>query len=93
MSDPGVLPAAPVEESTDARPVPEKKAVGYKSLIEVNARHLPADPASQAPAEESSEQPAKGNRFLRAVGKIFHPGAKKETAPSLLEPKQEPPLY
>jgi hypothetical protein len=84
----GALPAAPGDEPSNSAPVPGKKGVGYKSLLEANANRAPEEPTVQSPAEESAEKPAKGNRFFKAVGKIFHPGGKKETAPSALEPKQ-----
>jgi hypothetical protein len=82
-------PAAPAGESQVTNPAPTKSGVGYKSLIEANANRLPVDrTAAPVPAEESVEQPQKGNRFLRAVGKIFHPGGQKETVLTL-QPKQQ----
>jgi hypothetical protein len=81
------LPAAPVEDSAEAKPLTPRQAVGYKSLIEANKNRPPAEEAAPAPAEDSKEKPAKGNRFFRAVGKIFHPG-KKETTPLALQPNQ-----
>jgi hypothetical protein len=84
----GVLPAAPGDQPSDSTPVPRKTGVGYKSLLEANANRLPAEPAVKAPADEPTpEKPAKGNRFFKAVGKIIHPGAKKDAAPSALQPK------
>jgi hypothetical protein len=84
----GVLPAAPGDQPPDSAPVPGKKGVGYQSLLEANANRLPEKPVVQAPADEATpEKPAKGNRFFKAVGKILHPGAKKEAAPSALQPK------
>jgi hypothetical protein len=82
-----VLPARPSEEATEAKPLSPRQGVGYKSLLEANPRTLPEEPAAPSAADEPSDKP-KGNRFLRAVGKIFHPGAKKETTPSGLRPKQ-----
>jgi hypothetical protein len=78
--------SAPVEESPEAKPLTPQQAVGYKSLIDANPTRPSLD-ASAVPAEEPAAKP-KGNRFLRAVGKIFHPGAKKETMPLTLQPKQ-----
>jgi hypothetical protein len=83
------LPAAPVEDASEARPVPPKQPVGYKSLIEANANRPPVEPAAPAPAAEPGEAPAKGNRFLRAVGKIFHPSPKKDTTQLTLKPEQQ----
>jgi hypothetical protein len=96
---PGVLPAAPREESSNASPVPAKQGVGYKSLIEANANRPLVNPGTPAPVEETVEKPAekpvekpqaekpqKGNRFVRGIGKIFHPG-QKETAPLTLQPE------
>ena len=46
------------------------------------------EPAVSAQQEPPAGKP-KGNRFFRAVGKIFHPGGKKETVPlTLQQPKQ-----
>lgn len=84
---PVVLPAAPVEDSTESKPLTPKQAVGYKSLIEVNANRPPPDPtAVPAPDEESAAKPAKGNRFLRAIGKIFHPTDKKDDGSTAKQP-------
>jgi hypothetical protein len=84
------FPSAPVEDSSETPQPAPKQAVGYKSLIEADPNRPPAEVASPAPpAPESAEKPAKGNRFFRAVGKIFHPGAKKETMPLTLQPKQQ----
>lgn len=82
------LPAAPVEESPEAQPVPPKQAVGYKSLIEANANR-PVEPVAPPVADETTEAPAKGNRFFKAIGKIFRPGGKKESEPSTLQPRQQ----
>jgi hypothetical protein len=85
------LPAAPVDESPEAKPLTPKQVVGYKSLIEANANRPvePVAPAvSPAAADDSSETQAKGNRFFRAIGKIFRPGGKKDTEPTTLQPKQ-----
>jgi hypothetical protein len=91
-------------ESSNASPVPTKKGVGYKSLIEANANRPPLNPSTPAPVEETveetvekpaekpvekpqAEKPQKGNRFVRAIGKILHSG-QKETAPLMLQPEQ-----
>jgi hypothetical protein len=89
-SQPSALRGAPVVKSLDADPVPAKTEVGYKSLLETNTnRVIVVVPQAQAPAQESSEKPAKGNRFLKGVGKILHAGSKKETMPlTLRDPKQ-----
>jgi hypothetical protein len=84
----GALAAAPGDQPSESAPVAGKKGVGYKSLLEAGANRVPEEPIVQSPADEPAEKPAKGNRFFKAVGKIFHPGGKKETAPSALEPKQ-----
>jgi hypothetical protein len=81
------LPVAPAEDSSDAKPLTPKQMVGYKSLIEANANRPPVEIATP-PADDYVDTPAKGNRFLRAVGKIFHPGGKKEAEPLTLQPKQ-----
>jgi hypothetical protein len=83
------LPVAPVEEAPAAQPLTPKQMVGYKSLIEANKDRLPADPTAVAPVDDPEEPQAKGNRFFRALGKIFHPSGKKETEPSSLQPKQQ----
>ncbi len=83
----GVLPAAPGDQPSDSTPVAGKKGVGYQSLLEANANRLPEKPVVQAPADEAMPEKPKGNRFFKAVGKIIHPGAKKEAAPSALQPK------
>jgi hypothetical protein len=83
------LPVAPVEDAPDSKPLTPKQLVGYKSLIEANKDRLPADPTAVAPVDDPEEPQAKGNRFFRALGKIFHPGGKKETEPSSLQPKQQ----
>ncbi len=84
---PSILPAAPAAESTNASPVPVKKVIGYKSLIEANANRLPVDPGARVADEEPAEQPQKGNRFFRAIGKIFHP--QREPMPMTLQPKEQ----
>ena len=84
---PGALPAAPAEESADAGSSAPKKGVGYKSLLEADPNRVALDP-SLSPQQEQPEEKPKGNRFLRAVGKIFHPSGKKETVPLTLQPKQ-----
>jgi hypothetical protein len=87
--DVAASPAAPTGESLDASPAPAKGGVGYKSLIEANATRLPLDPAAApVPAEEPAEKRQKGNRFTRAIGKIFHPSGQKETVLTL-QPKQQ----
>jgi hypothetical protein len=87
-SDTVALPVAPADESPEPKPLTPKQAVGYKSLIEANANRIPVEPAAPTVSDDSSETPAKGNRFFRAIGKIFRPGGKKETEPSGLQPKQ-----
>jgi hypothetical protein len=86
-SGPVPLPVAPVEESSEPKPVTPKQAVGYKSLIEANPNRVPVEPvaAAPAPADDSSDKAAKGNRFFRAVGKIFRPA---KDPSSTLQPKQ-----
>jgi hypothetical protein len=83
------LPAAPVEDTSDAHTPAPKQGVGYKSLIEANANRPTAEPAPAAPVVESTEKPAKGNRFFRAIGKIFHPGGAKDATPLTLQPKEQ----
>lgn len=86
-SDTVALPAAPMEESTEPKPVTPKQVVGYKSLIEANANR-PVEPVAPVISDDdSAETQTKGNRFFRAIGKIFRPG-KKEAEPSTLQPKQ-----
>ena len=86
-SDTVALPAAPVEESPEPKPLTPKQVVGYKSLIEANANR-PVEPVAPVVSDDdSAETQAKGNRFFRAIGKIFRPG-KKEAEPSTLQPKQ-----
>jgi hypothetical protein len=88
-SEVGALPAAPTVESPDASEVPASKGVGYKSLLEANSNRPVLDLGAPSPAEEPAEKPQKGNRFFRAIGKIFHPGGQKETTtPLTLQPKQ-----
>jgi hypothetical protein len=80
---PVILPAAPPEDAPESKPLTPKQAVGYKSLIEVNANRPPPDPtAAPVPGEEPNAKAAKGNRFFRAIGKIFHPTDKKDDAPA-----------
>ena len=74
--EPGVLPATPAEETADSSGAAPQQAVGYKSLPEADPNREPVDPSLMGPPEPEK---AKGNRFFRAVGKIFHPGGKKET--------------
>ncbi len=88
-SEPVALPVATVEESTEPKPMTLKQAVGYKSLIDANPIRVPVEPAAAAPtaapADDSSDKAAKGNRFFRAVGKIFRPA---KDPSSTLQPKQ-----
>jgi hypothetical protein len=87
-SEPVALPVAPVEESTEPKPLTPKQAVGYKSLIEANPIHVPVEPAATStppPDDDSTDKSAKGNRFFKAVGKIFHPAKDPATA----QPKQQ----
>jgi hypothetical protein len=86
-AEPVVLPAAHAEESADAGSSAPKKGVGYKSLLEADPNRVALDPLL-TPQQEQTEEKPKGNRFLRAVGKIFHPSGKKETVPLTLQPKQ-----
>ena len=73
-AEPLVLPAAaPVVRAEEPAPTSPKQQVGYKSLLEVNADRLPADPTASAPASDPEQKP-KNNRFIKALGKIFHPG-------------------
>ena len=83
--EPGVLPPSPAEESAETNGAAPKAGVGYKSLLEAEPNPAPIDPSLLGQPEP--EKP-KGNRFFRAVGKIFHPGGKKETVPQTLQPKQ-----
>lgn len=80
-SDTIPLPAAPVEEAPEAKPMTPQQAVGYKSLIEANKNRPPAEPVlAPVPADDPTPAPpAKGNRFFRAVGKMF--GGKKDPDP------------
>jgi hypothetical protein len=87
-SDAVALPAAPTEETPDPQPLTPKQAVGYKSLIEANANR-PVEPPAPAVSDDAAETPAKGNRFFKAIGKIFRPGGKKDAEPSTLQPKQQ----
>jgi cytoskeletal protein RodZ len=84
-AEPGALPAAPAEESGDASPSSPRQGVGYKSLLEADPNRAP-EPALLAGVDPPVEKP-KGNRLLRAVGKIFRPGGKKETVPLTLQQK------
>jgi hypothetical protein len=87
-SDNVALPSAPVEESTEPKPLTPKQAVGYKSLIEANANRPLAEPSLAPIPSDESERADKGNRFFRAIGKIFRSNTKKETIPLTLQPKQ-----
>ena len=84
-AEPGVLPVSPSEESADSSGAAPKTGVGYKSLLEADPNRAQIDPSLLGQPE--AEKP-KGNRFFRAVGKIFRPGGKKETGPLTLQPKQ-----
>lgn len=86
----GALPSAPGDTAAEATPPTNSNGVGYKSLIEANANRPQeqAQPVPQAASDEPAEKPAKGNRFFRAVGKIFR-GGKKEPPPSALRPNPE----
>lgn len=86
-SAPSVLPAAPAEVTANASPVPVKTEVDYKSLIEANANRPPADTGGPVADDEPDEKPQKGNRFFRAIRKIFHP--QREPTPMTLQPKQQ----
>jgi hypothetical protein len=86
-SDAVKLPAAPVEVSPETKALTTQERVGYKSLIDAN-KNRPAVELSAPPADDYVAAPEKGNRFFKAIGKIFHPGGKKETEPSALQPKQ-----
>jgi hypothetical protein len=82
-----LLPAPPPEE-VEASAVPSVKGVGYKSLLEANPNKPPAIQASTpTPPDEDLEKSAKGNRFFRAIGKIFR-SDKKDPAPLPIQPKQ-----
>ena len=90
-STPIALPAAPVEESSNAAPPAPENKVGYKSLIEADANRVPVEPAALPAAVQATDQPdekPKGNRFFKAVGKILHPNGKKESAPQSLQPQK-----
>jgi hypothetical protein len=90
-SEPVALPAPVLVESSDSAPATPKSAVGYKSLIEADVNR-PAVESAPHPAmvqvPDQPEEKPKGNRFVRAVGKIFHPSGKKETAPQTLQPQK-----
>ena len=86
-AEPGTLPAAPVEETTEAAPAAPQKGVGYKSLIDVDPNRAAIEPPH--PAAGQPDDKPKGNRFTRALGKVFHPGAKKETTPQGLQPEKQ----
>jgi hypothetical protein len=79
---------SPQKEAPETAPVAAPKSgVGYKSLVDAEPVRVPVDLSAPAPTGDAGGQQVKGNRFLRALGKLFHPG-KKETEPSSLEPKQ-----
>jgi hypothetical protein len=91
-SEPVALPA-PLEEPSNPAPSTPKSGVGYKSLMEVDTNRAAVESAPhplmvQVPDQPEEEKP-KGNRFFRAVGKIFHPSGKKETAPQTLQPQKQ----
>lgn len=88
---PIVLPAAPVEESSNTPPPTPQSQVGYKSLMEADTNRVSVEPAALPAAVQATEQPEgkpKGNRFFKAVGKIFRPNGKKESAPQTLQPQK-----
>jgi hypothetical protein len=83
-SAPIVLPAAPVEESSNTPPPTPQSKVGYKSLMEADTNRVSVEPAALPAAVQVTEQPEekpKGNRFFKAVGKIFHPNGKSALQP------------
>lgn len=81
------MPAMSAPSPVDPAPAPVKQGVGYKSLIEANANRVQNPQMTPTPSSEPLEQPAKGNRFFRAVGKIFK-GPKKDGSPLALQPNQ-----
>lgn len=85
-SEPGVLPASPAEEAADSGGPAPNKGVGYKSLLEADPNRSQIDPSLLGQPEPDKP---KGNRFFRAVGKIFRPGAKKETVPVTPQPLKQ----
>jgi hypothetical protein len=74
---PSMVPGAVPGVSSDPSPALSKEAVGYKSLLETNANRVTVIHQVQPPVEESTEQPAKGKRLIKAVGKIFHAAGKQ----------------
>ena len=89
--EPIVLPAPAIEESSNTPPPTPQSKVGYKSLMEADTNRVSVEPAALPAAVQSTEQPEekpKGNRFFKAVGKIFHPNGKKESAPQSLQPQK-----
>jgi hypothetical protein len=86
----GPAPHPTTEVATEANPAPTKATVGYKSLIEANPnRPAPVVELAPAPAPlaDSADKP-KGNRFARAIGRIFK-GGKKDADPLTLQPKPQ----
>lgn len=80
-------PSIPVEETSTAKaPAPKQPTVGYKSLIEATATR-PPDPTAVPIEDAPVDTTPKGNRFIRALGRFFHPGGKKEATPLTLQPK------
>ncbi len=86
----GALPSTPGDTSVESTSPTSSNGVGYKSLIEANANRPQeqVQPVTPAASDEPAEKPAKGNRFFRAVGKIFR-GGKKEPPATALRPNQE----
>jgi hypothetical protein len=67
--------AAPVEERAET-PAP-RKGVGYKSLIEANSQSA-APVIKKPPEDDDTKQERKGNRFTRAVGRLFGRSTQKK---------------
>lgn len=87
-SDTVALPVAPVEEAVDTKPMTPQQKVGYKSLLDANTKHPPTEYIAPSSANDDPvDAPAKGNRFFKAIGKIFRSG-KKDAEPSAMQPKQ-----
>ncbi len=79
--------ALPVNEAPAPAPVTPKSTVGYKSLVDAEPTHAPVDLAADPIPSVTDSKQTRGSRFLRAVGKLFHPG-RKEAEPSSLQPRQ-----
>jgi hypothetical protein len=87
-SDTVALPAAPVEEAADTKQMTPQQKVGYKSLLDANTKHPPTEYVAPPQANDDPvEAQPKGNRFFKAIGKIFRSG-KKDAEPSAIQPKQ-----